>query len=103
MPYEATSDFDVRDTSSNKGGIILKGQIIVIPMALRSEMKRRLHAVGLVENVKRGETTDGCEVCHAKPRKHNEPLKSHDGGNGPWRKVGVDLFELDGVDYLLTR
>ncbi|KAI0240906.1 hypothetical protein LSAT2_005239, partial [Lamellibrachia satsuma] len=46
---------------------------------------------------------DGCEMCQqAKPKQQNEPLTSHDDGNGPWRKVGVDLFELDGVDYLLT-
>ena len=38
----------------------------------------------------------------AKPKQQNEPLTSHDDGNGPWRNVGVDLFELDRVDYLLT-
>ena len=44
VPYEATPYFDIRDTLSHEGGVILKGQRIVIPMALRSEMKRRLHA-----------------------------------------------------------
>ena len=39
---------------------------------------------------------------HVKPKQQNELLTSHDDGNGPWRKVGMGLFELDGVDYLLT-
>ena len=44
VPYEATPYFDVRDTLNHEGGVILKSQIIVIPMAFRSEMTRRLHA-----------------------------------------------------------
>ena len=111
VPYEATPYFDVRDTLSHGGGVILKGWRIVIPMALRSEMKRRLHAahMGYDSMMARARDTifwprmssevkqmaDGCEMCQqAKPKQQNEPLTSHDDGNGPWRKVVVDLFEL---------
>ena len=113
VTYETTPYFDVHDTLRHEGGVIIKGHRIVIPMALRCEMKRRLHAAHMdydslmarardtnllwpLENIKRGETTTyGGEMCQqAKPKQQNEPLTSHDGGNGPRRKVGVDLFEL---------
>ena len=46
---------------------------------------------------------DACEICqHWKPAQKKETLHSHDDGDGPWRKVGVDLFECNGANYMLT-
>ena len=39
--------FDIRDTLSHQDGIILKGEGILIPLTLRSEMKKRLHSAHL--------------------------------------------------------
>ena len=39
--------FDIRDTLSHQDGIILKGERILIPFTLRSEMKKRLHSAHL--------------------------------------------------------
>ena len=41
---EATPYFDIRDTLSHQDGVILKGQRVVIPTAMRHEMKHKLHA-----------------------------------------------------------
>ena len=82
-------------------------------------MKRRLHAahMGYDSMMARSRETifwprmssevkqvaDGCEVCQQmKPKQRNEPLMCHKDGDGPWRKIGVDLFDLDGTNYLLT-
>ena len=91
----------------------------MIPMSLRPEMKRRLHAahMGYDSMMARARETifwprmssevkqvaDCCEVCQQmKPKQRNEPLMCHKDGDGPWRKIGVDLFDLNGTNYLLT-
>ena len=91
----------------------------MIHVSLRPEMKTRLHAahMGYDSMMARARETifwprmssevkqvaDGCEVCqHMKPKQRNEPLMCHKDGDGPWRKIGVDLFDLSGTNYLLT-
>ena len=88
-------------------------------MSLRPEMKRRLHAahMGYDSMMARARETifwprmpsevkqvaDCCEVCQQmKPKQRNEPLMCHKDRDGPWRKIGVDLFVLNGTNYLLT-
>ena len=119
VPHQATPYFDVRDTLSHEDGVILKGERVVIPVSLRPEMKRRLHAahMGYDSMMARARETifwprmssevkqmaDGCEVCQQmKPKQRNEPLMCHKDGDGPWRKIGVDLFDLSGTNDLLT-
>ena len=101
VPYEATSYFNVCNTLNHEGSVILKSKRIVIPNTFRSEMKRRLHTahmsydnmmVGAQETIfwprmsrEVKKLADGCEMCqHAKPKQQNEPLTSHNNGNGPW-------------------
>ena len=119
VPHQATPYFDLRDTLSHEDGVILKGERVVIPVSLRPEMKRRLHAahMGYDSMMVRARETifwprmssevkqmaDGCEACQQmKPKQRNEPLMRHKDGDGPWRKIGVDLFDLSGTNYLLT-
>ena len=42
LPY-----FDVRDCLSVVDGILVKGEAVVVPMALRPSIKRRLHSAHL--------------------------------------------------------
>ena len=119
VPHQSTPYFDVRDTLSHEDGVVLKGERVVIPMSLRPEMTRRLHAAHMAYDsmMARARETifwprmssevkqvaDCCEVCQQmKPKQRNEPLMCHKDGDGRWRKIGVDLFYLNGTSYLLT-
>ena len=111
--------YNVRDTLSVENGIILKGERIVIPRAMRKSVKASLHAghlgfdsmmrrardlifwPGLTAEVK--QLADSCDTCrrHAS-QPQREPLMQHSKGNRPWQKVGVDLFTCAGRCYLIT-
>ncbi|KAL9969645.1 hypothetical protein ACROYT_G021882 [Oculina patagonica] len=112
LPY-----FDVRDCLSVVDGILVKGEAVVIPMALRRSIKRRLHSahLGCESMLRRARGTvywpnmasdmkqiaDMCETCQQmKPQNLREPLKQHSDGDEPWQKIGLDLFEIAGKHYL---
>ncbi|KAK7107438.1 hypothetical protein V1264_015748 [Littorina saxatilis] len=111
--------FDIRDTLGEQHGILLKGERVLIPRAMRGEMKRRLHAAHLgydsmlrrarellywpamAKDIK--DVADHCEPCQQmKPENQKETLTQHSDGNAPWMKIGIDLFDLDGRQYLVT-
>ena len=46
------------------------------------------------------ETCETCQKFETSPQK--EPLVSHDEPLWPWEKIGVDIFELNGKEYLTT-
>ena len=112
LPY-----FDVRDCLSVVDGILVKGEAVVVPMALRPSIKRKLHSAHLGRDsmLRRARGTvywpsmasdtkqiaDICEKCQEmKPRNSPEPLKQHSDGDKPWKKIGLDLFEIVGKHYL---
>ena len=92
-------------------GILVKGEAIVIPQALRPSIKRRLHSAHLGRDsmLRRARGTvywpnmasdikqiaDMCETCQEmKPQNSSEPLRQHSDGDEPWQKIGLDLFEI---------
>ena len=98
--------FDIRDTLSHQDGIILKGERILIPFSLRSEMKKRLHSAHLgydsmlrrarellywpdmAQDIK--QTAEHCDACQRmKPHNQKEALRQH--SKETWAKVGIDL------------
>ena len=114
MPY-----FEWRDELSIQEGIIVKGEAILIPKSLRSDMKTRLHSAhmgydsmmrrargiifwpGMANDIKR--MAEQCEICQeSKPKNQREPLLQHSDGAMPWNKIGVDLFEIKGRQYLVA-
>ncbi|KAL3887489.1 hypothetical protein ACJMK2_027430 [Sinanodonta woodiana] len=111
--------FSIRDTLSFYDGIILKGEAVLIPKAWRGQIKEHLHSahIGFDSMVRRARGTvfwlgmnqeirqlaDICEHCmERKPKRQKEPLRQHDDGNYPWEKIGLDLFEIQGRNYLLA-
>ena len=117
IPVCALPYFDVRDCLSVVDGILVKGEAVVIPMALRPSIKRRLHSAHLGRDsmLRRARGTvywpnmagdikqiaDMCETCQKmKPQNLPEPLKQHSDGDEPWQKIGLDLFEIAGKHYL---
>ena len=44
-----------------------------------------------------------CDVCNSyKPGQPREPLMPHEIPSRPWQKVGTDLLQFDGRQYLIT-
>ena len=114
MPYHSYSDeLSVQD------GIVFKGERVVVPASLRSEMKHHIHQShlgvsgctrrareylfwpGMTSEIK--QYISQCEACRSYETSDlKETLMSHEVPERPWEKVGVDCFELDRKDYLIT-
>lgn len=118
VPDEAKPYYDVRHDISHQDGILCKGERVIIPRALRPDIKMRLHAAHLGHDsmMRRARNTvywpgmcseiktmaETCEICqNAKAANQKEPLNQHDDGETPWNKVGMDLFEIQGRMYLV--
>ena len=44
-----------------------------------------------------------CDVCNSfKTQQPQEPLMPHEIPTRPWKKVGTDLMQFDGRQYLIT-
>ena len=119
VPSDIAVFFDYRDELTVQDGIILRGDRVVIPVSLRSDMKQRVHAghLGINSCLRRareliywpGMTRDirqyvqACPVCATYPDKQPpESLKRHDLPERPWQKVGTDLFTFCDRNYLIT-
>lgn len=111
--------YNIRTELSVVKGFLLRQDRIIIPQSLRQEMLKKLHEGHLgAEKCKRRARTaiywpginadidkmvSTCDTClkhHAKQQK--EPMIITDPPDGPWQKVGTDLFFLDGRNYLLV-
>ena len=119
LPENLHPYFQIRDTLSYEDGLIVKGEKLLIPKSLRGEMKKRLHAahmgydsmvrrahkylfwIGMTQEIK--QLAQNCDICYEfKARNQKEPLKQHHDGSYPYEKVGVDLCEFKGRNYLIT-
>jgi hypothetical protein len=119
VPNSALPFFDMRDEFSVADGVIVKREAILIPKLLLAEMKSRLHSShlgydsmmrrarntifwpGIAKDVK--QLADNCELCQeSKPRNCRETLKQHDNDAYPWNKIGLDIFEIKGRNYLIA-
>ena len=99
-------------------GLLVFGNRIVIPVAKRPEILSRIHDghqgitkslerarlgvwwPGLTADVKR--ITSACEHCQtARPTQRKEPLLPTPLPQGPWQRVGIDLCQFKGKDFLV--
>jgi len=109
----------LRDTLTVDSGIILKGEAMYIPKALRNEMLKRLHSahlghqsmvrrarnkifwIGMNNDIK--QIARSCEPCEErKPQNQRQPLLQHSDGKGPWDKIATDIFVIENKSYLLV-
>ena len=109
-----------KDELTVQNGVIFRGERLVIPVSLRSEMKKSIHQSHLdIEGCLRlardlifwpGMSSEirqyisMCEVCQTYQAKQNtrESLMSHELLDRPWEKIGIALFSLDATEYLIT-
>ena len=101
------------------GGLIFKGQRLLVPMDAREDMLDRIHSShigingcirrarealfwpGMVKQIK--SCIAECSICQAhQSATQKEPLMSHRAPTCPWEKIGVDIFTFRQQDYLVT-
>ncbi|UYV75530.1 K02A2.6-like [Cordylochernes scorpioides] len=116
---EAKEYWKFRDELTEQDGIIYKGQKVIIPKTLRSELLNRVHAShhgvaaslakarpaifwpGMNQSIK--ETVEKCKACLAyQPNQTKETLMCHETSILPWNKIGMDIFSVETTQYLIT-
>ncbi|UYV77603.1 K02A2.6-like, partial [Cordylochernes scorpioides] len=119
VPREAMEYWKFRDELTEQDGIIYKGQKVIIPKTLRSELLNRVHAShhgvaaslakarqaifwpGMNQSIK--EKVEKCKACLAyQPNQTKETLMCHETPILPWNKIGMDIFSVDTTQYLIT-
>ena len=109
--YPVISEMSVKD------GLLMRGNRVVIPAALRLEMLDRLHTghQGITKCRERArqslwwpglsrqleELVKNCSVCRKCINQRSEPLIPTVLPELPWQRVGTDLFEFKARSYLL--
>ena len=119
LPPLVTPYFSIRDELAVTDGLIFRGERLVIPKDMRSQIKKDIHAghqgvdtclrrareyvfwPGMSKEIK--EWIQECEVCRDfEQTPCKEPLMSHDIPERAWEKIGCDLLSCRGKDYLIT-
>ena len=118
VPDAVRPYFEFRDQMTTQDGLVFKGQVVVIPAALRTEMMAKCHAmhIGIEGCVRRARESmywprmssdlkdyiSRCDVCLAyQSAPHKETLMQHEIMAQPWAKVGADLCDHRGRTLLV--
>ena len=119
VPAQVTPYYCVRDELSVQDGLIFRSDRVVIPKALRGEMKMKIHSshMGAESCLRRArecifwpgmnaevkEMIAACETCRKYEKSQpNQPLMPLEIPSRPWERIGVDLFTFDNKDFLIT-
>ena len=119
VPVKVRDYFPFRDELTMQNGLIFKGERLVVPTSLREEMAEKLHSshIGIQGCLRRARETlywpgmikkvedyiAKCSTCNTyQSEQAKEPMISHHIPTRPWEKVGMDLFELNNRDFLIT-
>ena len=114
VPY-----FSIRDELAVTDGLVFRGERLVIPKSLRSQIKKDIHCghqgiesclrrarehvfwPGMNKEVKEWiQTCEACREFEQTPCK--ETLISHEIPDSPWQKIAADLFTFKNKEYLVT-
>ena len=118
IPSQCLPFWNFRDQISFSDGILFKGEKVIIPKSMQPDMLKTIHSSHLgVEKCKSRardilywpgmsaqieDIVSACSVCSTYRRSNKkEPLLSYSIPSRPWSKVGGDLFELHGKQYLI--
>jgi hypothetical protein len=114
MPY-----WDCRDELSSYGGIVFRGERIVVPKSMRSEMLKTIHSShqGMVRSKQRArdlvywpgmskqivDVVSKCAIClENQDKQPKEPMMMHEVPSRPWEKVSCDLCEYKDEHFLVV-
>ena len=118
VPSQCLPYWSFREQISFSDGILFKGEKIIIPKAMQPEMLKLIHRshLGIAKSLSRArdimywpgmasqiqDIVSSCVTCNAHQRRNQkEPLMPHSVPDRPWSKLGVDIFELQGQQYLV--
>ncbi|KAL5489020.1 hypothetical protein EMCRGX_G018062 [Ephydatia muelleri] len=118
VPIGIRCYWNFRDTLTVSDGVIYKGDQIAVPTSLRETYLGKLHAshMGKESTLRRAKDAvywpnmakdiegmiSKCRICEEdSPAQSKEKLQAHSLSQQPWGKVGTDLFEYKGQDYLV--
>ena len=107
-----------REELTVEDGVLYRGTRVVVPSALQHAMLDRLHSShqGIAATLRRARLSVywpdmkedivrrclQCKIClRDAPRQSKEQLRSHHVPAKPWTKVGMDLFEVDRLHYVV--
>ena len=115
-PAQVAPYYSIRDELSVQDGLIFRSERVVIPKALRGNMKQRIHSSymgaesclrecifwpGMNAEIK--EMIAACETCRKYERSQpNQPLMPLKTPSRPCERIGVDLFTFDNKEFLIT-
>ena len=115
--HDLQTFYQVRDDLAYQKGLLLKGDRIVIFLALQKEILNKLHQghQGITKNRARARTVwwpglsrdiksfvMNCSVCAQLRTNSTEPSISSELPERPWQKVACDLFNFNNAVYLLV-
>ncbi|XP_064641926.1 uncharacterized protein K02A2.6-like [Lineus longissimus] len=118
LPAPLRQFWSYRDELAMEDGILFKGKQVVIPETLRKNILEQLHdAHQGIEKTRRlarelvywpninkdvEDLVSKCSTCQEyRPQDKKEPLIPHEIAKGPWMKLALDLFEVNGRMYLV--
>ena len=119
IPMEALPHFNYRDELTIQDGIVYRGDRIVVPKALRQDMKNRVHAgyLGINSCLRRArdliywprmsaeirQHVETCGTCATYASKQPQETSVITGIlDRPWKKVATDMLNWAGDEYLVT-
>lgn len=109
---------NMKDQIYQENDILFLDDRMIIPQAQRKEILEQLHRghLGIEKSKRRARQSlfwmnmnadierkiKLCDTCQKFQNKNQkEPMISHDVPNNVWEKIGVDIFEFEGKDYLI--
>ena len=118
LPKHLRQFWSCWDMLAVEDGLLMKGDQIIIPEALRAEALERLHAghqgvtkcqlraksmifwPGINKDIE--DLVGRCHKCQSRQASlPHEPLMQHEVPTRPWHTIGGDLFDFDEAKYLL--
>ena len=119
VPEMIRAFYDYRDELVTQDGVIYRGDRVVIPKTMQSEMKQKVHAghLGINACLRRArdliywpgmskdirQHVETCATCAAHSTQQPQETIIHgEAPNRPWQKVGSDLFKWEGREYIIV-
>ena len=118
VPTAARPYWNFRDEITYHHGILFKGSRVIVPQSMQPSMLKLIHSSHLgIDRCKRRareivfwigmnaqieDTITNCTTCTTHKRSNpKEPLLPHPIPERPWERVGADLCEFEGDNYLV--